>query len=40
MYYSFVCIYQTLRITPVMTAGVTDRVWDFADIVKLGEEHT
>ena len=35
MYYNFVRIHQTLRITPAMAAGVTDRVWDVADTVKL-----
>ena len=35
MYYNFVRIHQTLRVTPAMAAGVTDRVWDVADIVKL-----
>ncbi len=28
MYYNFVRIHQTLRITPAMAAGVTDRVWN------------
>lgn len=35
MFYNFVRIHQTLRITPAMAAGITDRVWDMADIVKL-----
>lgn len=35
MYYNFVRIHQTLRVTPAMAAGVTDRVWDIADIVAL-----
>jgi IS1 family transposase len=38
MFYNFVRIHQTLRITPAMAAGVTDRVWDIADIVRLLEE--
>lgn len=38
MYYNFVRIHQTLRITPAMAAGVTDRVWELADIVKLLDE--
>jgi hypothetical protein len=38
MYYNFVRIHQTLRVTPAMAAGVTDRVWDVADILKLLEE--
>jgi hypothetical protein len=38
MFYNFVRIHQTLRVTPAMAAGVTDRVWDVADIVKLLDE--
>ena len=28
MYYNFVRIHQTLRVTPAMAAGVTDRLWE------------
>ncbi|MSV29395.1 MAG: DDE domain-containing protein [Bryobacterales bacterium] len=35
MYYNFVRIHQTLRVTPAMAAGVTDTLWDVADIVAL-----
>jgi IS1 family transposase len=38
MYYNFVRIHQTLRITPAMAAGVTERVWEIADVVRLMEE--
>lgn len=38
MYYNFVRIYTSLRITPVMAAGVTDRLWNVKDIVKLLEK--
>lgn len=38
MYYNFVRIHKTLRVTPAMAAGVTDRLWDVSDIVKLIEE--
>ena len=38
MFYNFVRIHQTLRITPAMAAGVTDHVWDIADIVRMVEE--
>ncbi len=31
-YYNFVRIHQTLRVTPAMAAGVTDRVWEVAPI--------
>ncbi len=35
MYYNFCRIHQTLRITPVMAAGVTDRLWEIEDIISL-----
>lgn len=34
-YYNFVRIHQTLRVTLAMAAGVTDRLWEVADIVAL-----
>ena len=37
MHYNFVRIHQTLKITPAMAAGVTDRLWEIADIVELLE---
>src|SRR6266571_40802 len=37
MHYNFCRIHKTLRITPAMAAGVTDRLWDVADIVALVE---
>ncbi len=33
VWYNFVRIHKTLRVTPAMAAGLTDRVWDMADIV-------
>jgi IS1 family transposase len=33
MHYNFVRIHKTLRITPAMAAGVTDKLWSIADIV-------
>lgn len=38
MYYNFVRIHRTLRVTPAMEAGVTNRLWNIEDIVKLLEE--
>ena len=38
MYYNFVRINQTLRVTPAMAAGVSDRLWEIADIAKLVED--
>jgi len=35
MYYNFCRIHQTLRCTPAMEAGVTDRLWDVEDILAL-----
>jgi IS1 family transposase len=37
MYYNFVRIHQTLRCTPAMAAGVTDRLWSMSDLVELIE---
>ena len=33
MYYNFVRIHQTLKVSPAMAAGVTDRLWEMVDIV-------
>jgi IS1 family transposase len=35
MYYNFVRIHKTLRVTPAMAAGVETRLWEIADIAKL-----
>ncbi len=35
--YIFCRIHKTLRITPAMAAGVTDHVWNVADIVAVIE---
>lgn len=35
MHYNFCRIHQTLRVTPAMAAGVTDRVWGMEDLVGL-----
>ena len=37
MFYNFARIHKTLQVTPAMTAGVTDRLWDVKDIVMLVE---
>src|ERR1700731_988680 len=37
MHYNFVRIHQTLKITPAMAAGVTKRLWEIADIIKVLE---
>jgi len=35
MYYNYVRIHQTLRVTPAMAAGLTDRLWEMEDVVAL-----
>jgi IS1 family transposase len=37
MYYNFVRIHKTLRMTPAMAAGVTEKLWEIGDIVDLVE---
>lgn len=37
MFYNFVRIHKTLRVTPAMAAGVTDRLWELQEIVKLAD---
>jgi IS1 family transposase len=37
MYYNFVRIHKTLRITPAMAAGITKRLWEIGDIVDVLE---
>jgi hypothetical protein len=36
-YYNFVRIHQTLRMSPAMAAGVTDRLWEMSDLVAIVE---
>jgi len=35
MYYNFVRVHQTLKVTPAMEAGLTDRLWDISDLVAI-----
>jgi IS1 family transposase len=37
--YNFIQIHKTLRMSPAMAAGVTDRLWSVADLVSLWESH-
>ncbi len=37
MYYNFVRVHQTLKVSPAMEAGLTDRLWDVSDIIALVE---
>lgn len=32
-YYNFCKIHRTLRVTPAMAAGITDRVWDIGELI-------
>ena len=38
MHYNFVRIHQTLRCTPAMAAGVTAKLWELSDMVKVLED--
>jgi IS1 family transposase len=38
MYYNFVRIHKTLRVTPAMAAGVTDKLWEISDVVAMLEK--
>jgi hypothetical protein len=38
MYYNFVRIHKTLKMTPAMRAGVTEKLWDVVDLVRMIEE--
>jgi len=35
MFYNFVRVHQTLKMTPAMAAGVTKRLWEMTDVVDL-----
>ncbi|MES1255164.1 MAG: IS1 family transposase, partial [Acidobacteriota bacterium] len=37
VFYNFTKIHKTLRVTPAMAAGLTDRLWNMADVVALIE---
>jgi hypothetical protein len=38
MYYNFVRIHKTLRVTPAMAAGMTEKLWEIDDVVKVLED--
>ena len=38
MHYNFVRIHQTLKVTPAMAAGVTSKLWEMSDVVKVLED--
>ena len=35
VWYNFVRIHKSLRVTPAMAAGITDRLWSMEDVVAL-----
>ena len=37
MFYNFVRIHQTLKVSPAMAAGVTDKLWEIGDIITMVE---
>jgi IS1 family transposase len=39
MYYNFVKIHGTVRVTPAMAAGVTSKLWEMSDVVELIEQY-
>jgi hypothetical protein len=38
MYYNFVRIHQTLKVSPAMAAGVSQKLWEVSDIVDVLEQ--
>jgi len=37
--YNFITKHRTLRMSPAMAAGITDRLWDVNDLVALWEAY-
>ncbi len=35
VWYSFARLHKSLRVTPAMAAGITDRLWSMEDVVAL-----
>jgi hypothetical protein len=38
VFYNFVRIHKTLKVTPAMATGVSDRLWSMEDVVALIDE--
>jgi hypothetical protein len=38
-YYNFVRVHKTLRTSPAMAAGISDRLWSMEDLVRLTDQH-
>jgi hypothetical protein len=39
VFYNFVRMHKTLRMSPAMAAGVSDRLWDMKDMARLVETY-
>lgn len=39
VYYNFVRVHKTLKVTPAMAAGVTDKLFEMTDIVKITDDY-
>lgn len=37
MHYNFVHIHKSLRVTPAMAAGVTNKLWELEDVLEMVE---
>ncbi len=37
LYYNFVRIHRTLKVSPAMAAGVSKRLWEMSDVVEMLE---
>lgn len=37
MHYNFCRVHQTLRITPAMSAGITDHIWSVEGVCRLAQ---
>ena len=38
LFYNFVRMHKSLRMSPAMAAGVSDRLWDMKDVARLVED--
>ena len=38
MQYNFVRLHQTLKVTPAMAAGLTSKLWEMSDMVRVLED--
>lgn len=38
VWYNFICVHKTLRMSPAIAAGVSDKLWSMDDLVALMDE--